>query len=792
VKAPRRPSWHSAAVWAPFVALFGVFLWPLLVLKKGFVLGDYDVQHYPWAQVLYRSLQEGGLPFWTDLMACGFPLVAEGQAATFYLLHRIASRVLPFEAAYAWMVPLHLGLGAFGFYRYARALGFRREAAAAGVLSFSFGSAFGGCFYNTGSLRVLTWLPFALWVAERCRGGPARTRALAALGLAALFAQMWNAGFPQIAVYAMAYFAAHECCAAWQARRTVRWTWLAWAAAALVAGAVLALPQIVALAELVPLSVRAGETPAFALWGSVPPPAAVSLLFPQWGNALRASFYIGVLPLFFIAVLAAAKGTPVRARHAFLAVLFFALALGRYNPLYAWAVEAFRLTLVRNPAKFLFFAAFSLAVLSANGCDALLEKRLGRAESARARRLVRFLGAGAALLPLFALAVFEVGRDAWTRMAQRHVLGLAAERGIGAEGTSRYLDLLGQFTERLEGLFTYANPFTLGGVVLALLSAALVLRFLKGRLDAPRFVGAAALLFVADLYCFGRFFGVGFMGNAGPFPPRDPAAAAAVRERLAPGDRFVEFMSGRGEELFPPNRGMLYGIAHAGGYSPLLLKRYAELAGDLGIADASLGRAGFDAEVWKRRRGLLDLLGVGLVRSDAPLDLAGLEKISEGESEVLYRNARALPLVAGFTSWKALPDRAERLDYLKGPAFDPGRTLVLEDAPPGAAPATGPMAAGRVLAYGAEGLEAELDMPADGFGLVRIAAYPGWRIEVDGRSVPVLTGDHAFLAFPVEKGPHRIRAEFRPRAVEAARAAAGLAWVAAAWLAWAVTFRPRR
>src|SRR5205085_11527097 len=106
--------------------------------------------------------------------------------------------------------------------------------------------------------------------------------------------------FPQMAVYSFGFLLIHELIAFTEHRR---WRTPLLLGAALLLGTMIAWPQVSTTLELVGRSVREGESAAFAMWGSVPPPGVVSLLFPQWGQALRISLYIGFVPLFLVSAL---------------------------------------------------------------------------------------------------------------------------------------------------------------------------------------------------------------------------------------------------------------------------------------------------------------------------------------------------------------------------------------------------------------------------------------------------------------------------------------------------------
>jgi hypothetical protein len=692
----------------PFAALFLYFLWPFLSLREAFILNDYALQHLPWAVHTFEAARKGGLPLWTNAMAFGFPLFAEGQSASLYFFNWVGYRALPFEVTYGLSVPFHFLAGAAGMALYVRRMGLSGKAACLAAAVFCFSSAFAGCFYNTGSLRVLCWLPMQLWLLELIASRHKRSGA--AFGaLAFLVAQQWLGGFPQMTVYAAVYLIVHELL-------VKRWRMLFVLAAAGVFGMLMAWPQISATLELIGHSVRNSESLAFALWGSVPPAAPVSLLFPEWGVALRFSFYLGIAPLFFAAASLFLK-VPA-ARHLWLALLFFTLALGRFNPVYAWLVDALDLTFLRNPAKFLFFVNAALAAAAAFGLDAVLSAR----ERGRTPRFAFWFAGAAALLPLAGTLLRSAAVSMWPKFSDWYVSRLATEKGAGAD-TERYRGIMEAFFVSLRDLFSYLNPLNLRSIGAAAAALALFHLFFRKKVSARVFLALISLLTVWDLGSYGMKLGIGFTGNEAPWSSLKPSPQAkAVLDRLrqSPGI-FAELVNDANNEMFPPNAGMSLGLKQAGGYSPLLLRGYYEKVRGLGIADSSLGRAPMRDVVWSESRALLDGFGVRYIRTDHPLGWEGLNEVFASEGSYLYENARA-----------------------EGPvAVTQGTFHML----PGSSSAD---------------LGFHFHMAEDGTAVVRTAAYPGWRLSVDGVEAPWKRVEDIFIGFDLKKGDRDVRLYFSP------------------------------
>lgn len=764
----------------PLLLLFFDFLWPVMTLQKSFIGSDYSVQHWPWARYLYDELRAGRCPFWTDAMACGFPLVAEGQIAAFYGPHRILFALLPFWPAYSWSIVLHFLAGSLGFYAYARAARLSRAGAGFSAAIYAFGSGFAGCFYNTGSLRTLAWFPLLLWLVEKMPGETRARRARLAVIAALAVGQMWNAGFAQIAVYAFGYVFVM---ALFGLRRRNGVESLAWYGTAVVAGTALAAPQIALSWELIGESVRRGESAAFALWGSMPPSGPVSLLFPEWGNIQRVSFYAGVPAVFMAAAFAFLPRGRKDWRHACLFLLFAAAALGKFNPLYAALVKGLSLNFFRVPSKFLFFAVAAFALLAGQGLDAFL-LAIKRGAARRLFFPAAGIAAFAAALPGACRLAWLAAGPMWGKFSGRVVSSVLAEKGAVARPAAEYSKYMEDYYGRLGELFSYAQAHTLASVVLSAACAAVLILAMHRKIGRPVFLVLFFALAVADFHFYGRKLGTGFIGNAEKLASAAPDARIRFLQKAAVSDpgAIAEFDVDPSDEFLPPNRTMAYGLSHAGGYSPLLLKNYYELVYDLGIVDGSLGRAPFSEKVWQESRGLLDLAGIQCLASDAKLPWAGFDEIGREGNAFFYRNARVLPVAAAWTKAKVIPESSERLRYLKSSEYDPRSAAVVDRdlGLPSGGEAVFSIAEIEQQAPGK--LKALYALPGEGVGWARVAAYPGWRLRIDGKPQPWFRVNHAFIGFRLEAGAHEVELDYVPSRYREAllvSAAAGLLALAA-------------
>jgi hypothetical protein len=117
-------------------------------LVVGFVLGglfvgfepigsDPDQMYRPIKGELARALRQGRVPYWSDRLGLGVPLVAESHVAAFYPPNWVLYRYFDVDVAYRLALWLHHVALVGATYAYARTLGVQRPGAALAGLAFA-------------------------------------------------------------------------------------------------------------------------------------------------------------------------------------------------------------------------------------------------------------------------------------------------------------------------------------------------------------------------------------------------------------------------------------------------------------------------------------------------------------------------------------------------------------------------------------------------------------------------------------------------------------------------------
>jgi hypothetical protein len=708
------------------VALVLLFFWPVLTpnpLTRGsFLPGDFISQFYAFNRVAAQQLWLGKLPLWNPYAYSGHPLLADAQAAVFYI-----PSLLTMLLGTLWNAPVfaleleavvHYCLTALFTYAFARCVIEQRGAALVAAAAFTFGGYLTG--YPPLQLAILktdVWLPLILLALEvgarrMAVGHPRPWVAFLGAGLALGLAIL--AGHPQSAMYVLYASLAYVLFRTWRVRPRHRA--LAGLGVFLLAGLGLSAAQWLPGLEYALLSGRTQMTYQ-DLSGGLP---LLELRHMVLVN--RSPFYAGVLPL----ILALTAIGLCRLRTVWfwtgLGVVTLFLSLGGNTfvyPLFYLLVPGF--ALFRSQERAAFLLSFSLAMLAGYGMAWLL----GQPRSAWLRRLIRWSLIGA--VGLAALACFG-----WTLSGQANpsFFQWFLEQAI-------YLILL------LAGVSLLLWWQARGGARYGLLAMALT-------------------LVVLDL------FRTNATRNLDPRPPEvHTRAPNLIQPVQADPDSFRVYDEGQLVGSF----GCLFDLEDVWGASPLRLERYRRLVEKVPTEF-----------VWR----LLNVKYVVTWRAVLNLPSAVIATEAYGDTTAyLHRLTEPGPRAWVVHEVEVIPDDDAAVARLSDPSFSPFRTAILPIAPdivPKAASGVTEEAAAPSTVYWVRQEPAHLvldaSLPADGLLVLSEVYYPGWQVKVDTKSAPLLRTNLTLRGVPVPAGPHRIEMVFRPWTVPAGLALSALTLMA--------------
>jgi hypothetical protein len=403
--------------------------------------------------------------------------------------------------------------------------------------------------------------------------------------------------------------------------------------------------------------------------------------------------------------------------------------------LYVFLIEKFSFTALRNPSKWLFFSTISLAVVAACAYDQLDSLQKNQVFLRRIKKCLTIFSGLVLLTPLFAQTAYRMLKAWLTDFAHRSAQSAYSGKKDQFHDISYYQARVEELLVQLEKIFSYLNAWNLIAIFFFLLSALLLWKGKKM---------AFIVLLAVDLIVYGTFLGNGFTGNARVYPEKLPEALVTeIRHRQAlDGSAVIGWTDEKNQEALPANVNLLYSVNHAGGYSPLLLKRYYELTKELGIVDSSLGRRSYLEEVWKKESGVVQVAGISQILSER--GLRDLETV--------------LPFAWTVSDWKHIPDENERLSFLKSSEFRPAELAVIEK-PVSNFERTPDVVLNpvRILSKSTTEIFLETDNSYDSLLVLRSAFYPRWKAGVDERPEPVIAANHAFSGVFLKKGTHRLR-----------------------------------
>ncbi len=751
----RRPATAAALLFALIVAL------PALDAVTGqgiYWFHDLRHHHHPW-----RDWAAGRIPIWAPDVANGFPLMADGQTGVFYPLNILLGLLLPSHLALNASILLHAWWASMGAWWLCRVLGRSPLAALLGGIAYGLSGFMVAHVTYAGMQAAASWAPWGVGAALLIARDPRLWRGLPwAIAVAA----MLTAGHVQGAAIGLlgCLFAF-----AWEARAPKAWLVAGLGAAA---GIVVAGPQLIAALELAGHSAREGGVSAeFAGMGSLPPQELLNGLLPRfWGWERPADIpltYVHKGPLYFgtgenhwedcfylglpvVAMAGWALGRRGGRRCMALGVAATLLMLGRFTPVYALFRMVPGFDFFRFPARFSLLLTLAVVALATRGLDDLM----GSPDAPRNRWVERLTLGGLTLFLLGALAGFGI-----LTVKGEAIRGiLMGPLGDRPDGPAR-IDAI------INGMLWNTSPASPGvwWPALLLLGTAGAARALRtGRLKAPAFGAALAVLALADMLAFSV-----------PYNPRVDADVVTETPAIVPvvtGEEGL-YRTSVVDRVQPPeldrrllssSLGLLYGTRDVILLSPLLLPRHEAV---LAAAGLDVGMDPGEENVLSNLK-LASLMGVrflvtvhDLVDPSWGLPTELSQVWTDGEVRV-FRNPDAGPraFVVGCAEEVAGSEAA--LARMLAPGFDLRERAVVDG---GAAPGCQSIEASATIREHAPERVA-IATSADGPGLLVLADtwYPGWVAAVDGEPAALLQADVTFRGVAIPAGDHEVVFTYAP------------------------------
>jgi len=206
-----------------------------------------------------------------------------------------------------------------------------------------------------------------------------------------------------------------------------------------------------------------------------------------------------------------------------------------------------------------------------------------------------------------------------------------------------------------------------------------------------------------------------------------------------------------------------YGLESLNGYHENELARTREFRGEGPM---------FTGERWQMVRGInylkpiFDRANMGysdpISEGSNALDLANCKYIFYGTQTgqlAFVENKNVMPRIAFTNSYEVIDNHEKISEKLQNPSFDVKKVAILEQKPNFASvneENANTKISTKWLKYTANKRIAEVEVSTT--GLLRISEffYDGWTILVDGKKVPIINSDIAFMAVEVPAGKHKV------------------------------------
>lgn len=701
--------------------------------------------YYPVAELVSSRLAAGGIPLWDPGLCSGMPFFATLQPGVLYPGNWLGVWI-PVEMALPLRMFLEIVLGSWFAAMFFRSWGVGLLAASFGGALFAFGCLLGMTFWPP-VVATIVWLPWILLCVEKliCRWSFGWW-----LGFVAGLSIQLFAGFPQFVVYSLylvvPYTALRLGENAWKGTSSPRAT-ASCAAGLLLGGALglgIAAVQLLPALELVENSARSGVLDARDLHYRNVTATASTLLKTAIDPAPKlvtldgnSAGYLGI-PTVLMVVLGCVGG--FRSPRLWLFMTLGALGLLLSDGLRATDTTLFSIytslptgDLFRAPERLRLLWIFGLIVVAVRGFDQV--DRGFDGPGSRSRRVA----AGLALASAFVvIAVWGSWRAIGLAVATLFLV--VAIRGASGNPRLRWVPRLALF-----GLVLFDLNHATGAYgSLRDFSSTLPRSF---SVYGQPVVDGATFADLRDEAGLGR---LAFSGDASRLQVVSPFVGA------------------------PPIDGG-YRISC---YGPLLPRQWSELSERLRIPDAIPVLAALDID---QHADVYDLtsvdpilqIEVGREESSEPGE-AGLasEPLEELEPQPLNPPARRVSVIpnpdalprAYWSERYAVREDDEILDEIVGGSFDPHERVLVDAAPSfrSADEEGTSIHSAKILSYGPERVEIQVDAPREGLLVLTDTHYPGWRAHLGESELSIFRAHGLHRAVQVPAGRHRVTFEYVP------------------------------
>jgi hypothetical protein len=677
----------------------------------------------------FRELKNGNFPLWNPHLFSGVPFFDGVQSTALYPLNYL-HLFLPLSQAINIGIALHVFLVGFFMYLWTSHRKLHPLACALSSILIMFSGAYFMHIYagHLGNLCAMTWAPLILFSIDGLMDRPSVNRCL--LGIFAVTMQILSTQ-PQY-VYYTALTVGIYCSLLLIKTAPRRGIFIVGLLAILLGSFLLSFVQIFSGIQSAKEGVRSlGVSFQFSSMFSFPPENFLTLLspfffgdmtmFPYWGRCYlwEMSLFIGVTGVFLAAYGAICGEKKLRRYSTIMVSILLLLSLGAHTPLFDLLYNYLPwFSKFRGTSKFIFPASLFLSMLAGIGMDCLIKNP---------HVPLKFVLASfvAGILLILIAPLITIYPDHWSKLMQ-------AVKATGESYLPSWIYLDAVFIERA-GRFS-SSMLIISGITCLVLALFLLLR--KYTDKTPYFV---AFMACAEVFTFAAM-------NRPDFD---------IRSLML--DDFKRFFTeNRGDyrvlNQFIPNMSFSTGSKDIGGYSPVVLSRYAQfIAYTQGMdPDHTMQRT-----VFNRYHPLFRMLRFRYV-------------ITTEENGVFVREIERhpLPRLLLMQDWKSFSRRSDIFREMAKKTFDPLRTVILESDPVPQPDRTSRAGTVSLKELSTDSMLIYGRLYGAAILLITDSYSSGWRVRALPGSVQqdykVMPANCTLMAVPLAAGEQRFILEYKP------------------------------
>jgi hypothetical protein len=473
------------------------------------------------------------------------------------------------------------------------------------------------------------------------------------------------------------------------------------------------------------------------------------------------TFYIGVLPLFFL--IFCFCWSKDKRKLFLILILAFSLfmALGKYNPVFHWVTFVPGINMLHYPVKYLFLAGFALSILAGMGFSSLFARVK---QGDQNKGFFIFL----LVINLIVLAVLIVGLsmdNMFFELFKKIYPQTLFHKIAGIE--TAYLAIF-------RGFALFVILFTGCSIFLAFTRKGLI------PVNVAKVICISILL--ADLLFLGKPSDPIIDQSLYTEPSETVKVLKTDQSRFRifslsyiPFEGFMHMPNTPFQKTFKtlktfltPNLSLIFGIDTIDEYAALLMKRYYELFNPV----KEFFRLD-TKEAWYRNfsHKIMNILNVKYVISSFKLNDESFKLVRDGKIK-LYENLRTLPRAYSVPDISVVENDAEVLKTLRNRAFNPRVSVLITREEYGRVANNINKIKGlspdkykgetKILKYSPNSVEIETNVSDTGFLVLADNFYPGWKGYVNGSEKTIVRVNHNLRGVQIPRGKNRVTFRYSP------------------------------